>query len=108
MNHELLLGWWDTAARDLPWRRPDCTAWGVLVSEIMLQQTPVSRVEPIWHEWLARWPVPSAMAAASQGEVLRMWGKLGYPRSALRLHEPATAIARDHGAVVPSDVDTLE
>jgi A/G-specific adenine glycosylase len=108
MNHELLLGWWDTAARDLPWRRPSCTAWGVLVSEIMLQQTPVARVEPIWHEWLARWPVPSAMAAASQGEVLRMWGKLGYPRRALRLHEAATAIARDHGDVVPSDVETLE
>ncbi|MEU3651090.1 A/G-specific adenine glycosylase [Lentzea sp. NPDC034063] len=108
MNHELLLGWWDTTARDLPWRRPSCTAWGVLVSEIMLQQTPVSRVEPIWHEWLARWPVPSAMAASSQGEVLRMWGKLGYPRRAMRLHEAATAIARDHGDVVPSDIETLE
>ncbi|MEO6086260.1 MAG: A/G-specific adenine glycosylase, partial [Umezawaea sp.] len=86
LDTELVLDWFAETARDLPWRRPECTAWGVLVSEIMLQQTPVSRVEPIWHEWLARWPVPSAMAAASQGEVVRAWGKLGYPRRALRLH----------------------
>jgi A/G-specific adenine glycosylase len=79
----------------------------VLVSEIMLQQTPVARVEPIWHEWLARWPTPAALAAASQGDVLRAWGKLGYPRRALRLHAAATAIAADHDDVVPDDVDTL-
>ncbi|UQS27604.1 A/G-specific adenine glycosylase [Amycolatopsis thermalba] len=107
IDSELLIDWFDSCARDLPWRRPECTAWGVLVSEIMLQQTPVARVEPIWHEWLARWPVPSALAAASQGEVLRAWGKLGYPRRALRLHAAATAIATEHGDVVPSDVDTL-
>ncbi|HEY4024175.1 MAG TPA: helix-hairpin-helix domain-containing protein, partial [Pseudonocardiaceae bacterium] len=79
----------------------------VLVSEIMLQQTPVARVEPIWHDWLHRWPKPSALAAASQAEVLRAWGKLGYPRRALRLHAAATAIADDHNDLVPSDVDTL-
>jgi A/G-specific adenine glycosylase len=107
LDTELMLDWFAETARDLPWRRPECTAWGVLVSEIMLQQTPVARVEPIWHEWLARWPVPSAMAAASQGEVLRAWGKLGYPRRALRLHAAAAAIAAEHGDVVPSDVDTL-
>jgi A/G-specific adenine glycosylase len=107
LDTELMLDWFAETARDLPWRRPECTAWGVLVSEIMLQQTPVARVEPIWHEWLARWPVPSAMAKASQGEVLRAWGKLGYPRRALRLHAAAAAIAEEHGDVVPSDVDTL-
>ncbi len=107
MDDTALIDWFAASARDLPWRRPDCTAWGVLVSEIMLQQTPVARVEPIWHEWLARWPTPAALAAASQGEVLRAWGKLGYPRRALRLHEAATAIAAEHGDVVPSDVDTL-
>jgi A/G-specific adenine glycosylase len=107
IDTDALIDWFAANARDLPWRRPDCTAWGVLVSEIMLQQTPVARVEPIWHEWLARWPKPSAMAAASQGEVLRAWGKLGYPRRALRLHAAATAIATDHGDVVPDDVDTL-
>jgi A/G-specific adenine glycosylase len=73
----------------------------------MLQQTPVARVEPVWREWLARWPRPSTMAAASQGEVLRAWGKLGYPRRALRLHAAATAIAADHADQVPDHVDAL-
>lgn len=102
-----LVGWFDVNARDLPWRDPDCDGWGVLVSEIMLQQTPVARVEPIWHDWLARWPLPSALAAESQGEVVRAWGKLGYPRRALRLHAAAGVIAEEHDDVVPSDVDTL-
>jgi A/G-specific adenine glycosylase len=107
MHTEAVADWFTANARDLPWRRPECSAWGVLVSEIMLQQTPVARVEPVWHEWLARWPTPSAMAAASQADVLRAWGKLGYPRRVLRLHAAATAIAADHGDVVPADVDTL-
>ncbi|XVV04229.1 A/G-specific adenine glycosylase [Actinosynnema sp. CA-248983] len=107
LDAQTLIDWFADTARDLPWRRSDCTAWGVLVSEIMLQQTPVARVEPIWHEWLARWPKPSAMAEATQGEVLRAWGKLGYPRRALRLHAAAQAIAADHNDVVPDDVDTL-
>src|SRR5690606_15848870 len=77
------------------------------MSEVMLQQTPVARVAPIWKEWVERWPVPSAMAAASPAEVLRAWGRLGYPRRALRLHECAGVLARDHGDVVPSDVDVL-
>jgi A/G-specific adenine glycosylase len=104
----LVLDWYPAAARDLPWRRADTTPWGVLVSEFMLQQTPVARVEPVWTEWLARWPAPSAMAAASRAEVLRAWGKLGYPRRALRLHETAGVIASEHGDVVPSDVEALE
>jgi A/G-specific adenine glycosylase len=107
MDTDAVADWFSANARDLPWRRPECSAWGVLVSEIMLQQTPVARVEPIWHEWLARWPTPSAMAAASQADVLRAWGKLGYPRRALRLHAAAAAIAAEHGDVVPADVETL-
>jgi A/G-specific adenine glycosylase len=107
IDTESLLDWFTATARDLPWRRPECTAWGVLVSEIMLQQTPVSRVEPVWREWLARWPTPADFAAASHAEVLRAWGKLGYPRRALRLHAAATAIAEQHGNIVPSDVDIL-
>src|SRR5699024_9260106 len=94
-------------ARPLPWRAPGITGWGVLVSETMLQQTPVNRVRPIWEEWMQRWPAPSDLAAAPQAEVLRAWGKLGYPRRALRLHETAAAIADQHGDVVPADVDTL-
>lgn len=107
VDADVLLDWFAEHGRDLPWRDPDCTAWGVLVSEIMLQQTPVARVQPIWLEWMARWPVPSALAAETTGEVVRAWGKLGYPRRALRLHAAATVVAAEHGDVVPSDVDTL-
>ena len=102
-----LLRWYEHARRDLPWRRPGVTPWQILVSEFMLQQTPVARVEPIWLDWVARWPTPSATAAASAADVLRAWGKLGYPRRAKRLHECATAIAAEHGDVVPDDVETL-
>ena len=104
---EPLAAWFEVSARELPWREPGISGWGVLVSETMLQQTPVRRVEPIWQEWMRRWPRPSDLAAASQAEVLRAWGKLGYPRRALRLHQAAAAITVEHGDVVPSDVDTL-
>ncbi len=107
MDVHAVVDWFDANARDLAWRAPGTTGWGVLVSEIMLQQTPVARVEPIWLTWMARWPVPSALAAESQGEVVRAWGKLGYPRRALRLHAAAGVIAAEHGDVVPADVDTL-
>lgn len=102
-----LLAWYSHAQRDLPWRQPGVSAWQILVSEFMLQQTPVARVEPIWRGWVARWPTPSATAAASAADVLRAWGKLGYPRRAKRLHECALVIAAEHGDVVPDDVDTL-
>ncbi len=105
---EVIVDWFAGAARDLPWRRPGTDAWAVLVSEVMLQQTPVARVEPVWREWLDRWPAPSALAAASPAEVIRAWGKLGYPRRALRLREAAAAIAERHGDVVPSSVPELE
>ncbi|MCS3877454.1 A/G-specific adenine glycosylase [Gordonia amarae] len=102
-----LLGWFDVSKRDLPWREPGRSGWEILVSEIMLQQTPVARVLDPWSEWVRRWPVPSAMAAASPGDVLRAWGKLGYPRRALRLHACAQVLAAEHGDVVPDDVETL-
>ena len=102
-----LSGWYERAQRDLPWRRPGVTPWQILVSEFMLQQTPVARVEPTWLAWVARWPTPSATAAASAADVLRAWGKLGYPRWAKRLHECATVIAELFDDVVPSDVETL-
>ncbi|PEG43089.1 adenine glycosylase [Mycolicibacterium agri] len=107
INSSELLDWYDRSQRDLPWRRPGVTPWQVLVSEFMLQQTPVARVEPVWLDWVARWPTPSATAAASAADVLRAWGKLGYPRRAKRLHECAVVIATEHGDVVPSDVETL-
>jgi A/G-specific adenine glycosylase len=105
---DALVDWYDTAARDLPWRRPDVDPWAVLVSEVMLQQTPVARVEPVWRDWVERWPTPADLAAASPAEVIRAWGKLGYPRRALRLRETAVALVERHGGVVPADVATLE
>ncbi|SFP18900.1 A/G-specific DNA-adenine glycosylase [Geodermatophilus dictyosporus] len=105
---DTLVDWYDTAARDLPWRRPGVDPWAVLVSEVMLQQTPVARVEPVWHAWVARWPTPADLAAASPAEVIRAWGKLGYPRRALRLRETAVALVERHGGAVPADVAALE
>lgn len=104
---ELVLDWFVGAARDLPWRRPGTTPWAVLVSEVMLQQTPVNRVLPVWEAWLARWPTPAALAAEPSGEAVRAWGRLGYPRRALRLHQSATAVVERHGGEIPADLDAL-
>ncbi|MCR1783575.1 A/G-specific adenine glycosylase [Nocardioides carbamazepini] len=104
---EPILRWYDEHARDLPWRRPDASPWSVLVSEFMLQQTPVARVLPVHEVWLTRWPTPAALAAESSGEAVRAWGRLGYPRRALRLHAAATAITEQHGGEVPAAYDDL-
>lgn len=98
-----LLEWYARAARPLPWREPAATPWAVLVSEIMLQQTPVARVLPAYEQWLARWPSPTSLAAAAPGDAVRAWDRLGYPRRALRLHAAATAIVASHGGEVPAD-----
>ena len=102
-----VVAWFEEHARDLPWRAPDRTPWGVLVSEVMLQQTPVVRVEPAWRAWLARWPEPADLAAASPADVLRAWDRLGYPRRALRLQDCARAVVERHGGVVPDDEAAL-
>lgn len=107
MAFRKLLPWFDAHERDLPWRSPDTPAWGVLLSEVMSQQTPVARVAPIWQEWMRRWPTPRAFANAGADEVLRAWGSLGYPRRALRLHECARVVVDKHGGEVPADVDAL-
>jgi A/G-specific adenine glycosylase len=105
---QAIVDWYASAARDLPWRRTGIDAWAVLVSEVMLQQTPVARVEPVWRDWMERWPTPAALAAVAPADVIRAWGKLGYPRRALRLREAAGAILERHGGVVPEDVEALE
>jgi A/G-specific adenine glycosylase len=102
-----ILRWYESHARDLPWRRPDAGPWAVLVSEIMLQQTPVSRVLPAYEAWLARWPAPSALAAASPADAVRQWGRLGYPRRAIRLHATAQVITEQHGGEVPDSMSAL-
>lgn len=102
-----LLSWFTRAGRPLPWRAPDTSAWEILLCEVMSQQTPVARVEPVWREWLERWPGPAELAAASSGDVIRMWGKLGYPRRALRLQECARVVVDKYNGTVPTDVDDL-
>ncbi len=104
--HDAIIGWFDREARDLPWRR-DASPWAVMVSEFMLQQTPVSRVLPVYEAWIERWPTPTAMAKASTGDAVRAWGRLGYPRRALRLHAAATAMVADHGGEVPRSHEEL-
>jgi A/G-specific adenine glycosylase len=104
---ELVADWYEDDHRRLPWRAPGYPAWGILVSELMLQQTPVARVIPRLEFWLERWPTPADLAAEPPGEAVRAWDRLGYPRRALALHAAATVIAEQHGNVVPHEVDAL-
>lgn len=106
LRPEIVLAWYAGHARDLPWRRTR-DPWAILVSEVMLQQTPVVRVLPVYAEWLARWPAPADLAASSAGEAVRAWGRLGYPRRALRLHEAATVITSAYAGVVPASLENL-
>jgi len=105
--HEPVLTWYAENARDLPWRRRDRSPWGVFVSEIMAQQTPIARVLPAWQAWMQRWPTPSALAADAPGEAIRAWGRLGYPRRALRLHQAARVMVDRHAGAVPDCEESL-
>ena len=101
-----IVNWFKKNKRDLPWRTT--TPWGVMVSEYMLQQTPVNRVLPKWIEWMERWPTPADLAPATPAQVITAWGRLGYPRRALRLHAAAQIIAEDFNNEVPEDELTLQ
>src|SRR6476620_5320039 len=87
-----VLTWFAVNGRDLPWRHTR-DPYAILVSEVMLQQTQVSRVVPRWEEWLQRWPTVEALATASPADVIRAWQGLGYNRRALNLHRAARAVA---------------
>ncbi|HEY7325939.1 MAG TPA: A/G-specific adenine glycosylase [Streptosporangiaceae bacterium] len=100
--------WYAAHARDLPWRQPGATPWSILVSEVMLQQTPVSRVLPAHAAWLRRWPEPAALAAASPADAVRQWDRLGYPRRAIRLHQSSGLIADRYNGQVPSSAEQLQ
>ena len=104
---EPVLSWFDKACRPLPWRSPDVTPWGILVSEFMCQQTQVDRVIPRWHLWLDRWPSPADLAGADVADAIRLWDRLGYPRRAKWLHESAVMIRDEHGGQVPSATESL-
>ena len=101
-----IVNWFKKNKRDLPWRTT--SPWGVMVSEFMLQQTPVNRVLPVWVEWMLRWPTPADLAKATPAQVITAWGRLGYPRRALRLHATAQIIAEDFNNEVPADELTLQ
>jgi A/G-specific adenine glycosylase len=90
---EQLLSWFRENGRDLPWRRTR-DPYAILVSEVMLQQTQVSRVVPRYLEWLERWPDVHALAAASTADVIRAWQGLGYNRRAVNLHRAAQHVSR--------------
>lgn len=105
--HGPLVRWYDACRRDLPWRAAGIGPWGVLVSEFMLQQTPVRRVEPVWRAWLARWPTAADLATATPADAVRAWDRLGYPRRALRLLACAREITERHGGRVPSTLPGL-
>jgi len=105
--HQRVLHWYALEARSLPWREAGTSPWGILVSEFMLQQTPVVRVEPVWAAWISRWPSPAALADSASGEAIHAWGRLGYPRRALRLHAAAVAMVERHLAEVPRTYDQL-
>ena len=105
MFEKEIINWFKRNKRDLPWRKTD--AWGVLVSEFMLQQTPVNRVLPVYEEWMKRWPTADALSHATPAEVITAWGRLGYPRRALRLHECAKVITKELNGKIPQDEEEL-
>ena len=105
MKQELILDWFEENRRDLPWRKT--TPWGVMISEFMLQQTPVKRVLPKWEEWIARWPTPADLAASKRSDAIHAWGRLGYPRRATRLYESAQIIAMEYKNEVPRTIEDL-
>jgi A/G-specific adenine glycosylase len=104
---DLLAGWFADNARVLPWRGPHVSPYAVLVSEVMLQQTPVARVVPMYDTWMARWPTAADLAVAPTGEAVRMWGRLGYPRRALRLHAACVEVVERFGGEMPRTVPEL-
>ncbi|MGH9282103.1 MAG: A/G-specific adenine glycosylase [Acidimicrobiales bacterium] len=101
-----LLTWSGGSRRDLPWRRSR-DPWGILVSELMLQQTQVARVAPRWAAFLRRFPTPADCALAPVGDVVRAWAGLGYNRRAVNLHRLATVVVERHGGLLPGDLGAL-
>lgn len=108
LQPEVLMNWYAVAARDLPWRAKGVSPWAIMVSEVMLQQTPVARVLPVWRAWMARWADPAALADDSPADAVRAWGKLGYPRRAVRLHAAAQQVVGQFDGSVPASIEDLE
>src|SRR5258706_6473458 len=101
-----LLPWWREHGRDLPWRHTR-DPWAVLVSELMLQQTQVSRVLAKYDEFLDAYPTPAACASAPLADVIRRWSGLGYNRRAMSLHASACMIMQEFSGRVPDSLPAL-
>jgi A/G-specific adenine glycosylase len=102
-----LLRWFRRHGRDLPWRRTR-DPYHVIVSEFMLQQTQVSRVEAYYQRFLARYPTIEALASAPAGMVRESWDGLGYYRRAANLHRLAQEVVRNHAGLIPADPAELQ
>src|SRR5699024_7862888 len=96
-----------THGRPLPWREQNPGPWGILVVEVMSQQTPIARAVPVWEEWMEKWPTPEDLAAASPAAVIRAWGRMGYPRRALQLRDAAVMVSTDFHGEVPRTEEEL-
>lgn len=105
-RHNVALFWY-AHARDLPWRFGRTTPWGILVSEVMSQQTQMSRVVPYWLTWMQTWPDAQYLSKATTAEVITAWGRLGYPRRAVRLQECARVVATQYDNTLPRTYDEL-
>lgn len=103
---EMIFSWWKKNRRDLPWRRTH-DPYKILVSEVMLQQTQVSRVLPIYQQFINEFPDVYSLANASAADVLRQWKGMGYNRRALYLQKAAATIVNEYNGVFPSDVTLL-
>ncbi len=102
-----LRAWFRARGRQLVFRQR-ADPWGVLVSEVMAQQTQILRVEPAWVAFLAAFPTPAALAAAAPAAVLRAWAGMGYNRRALNLQRAAAVIVEQHGGTLPRTIPALE
>lgn len=100
--------WFESSARDLPWRLDTRDPYHALVSEFMLQQTQVSRVIEKYEPFIARFPTVESLASAHEDEVLALWAGLGYYRRARMLHACAKSIVDLHGGQVPQSIEDLE
>lgn len=101
-----ILGWYAANGRELAFRGT-VDPWAILVSEAMAQQTQAARAAEYWTRFLAEFPTVHALADATPAAVLRAWRGLGYNRRALALRAAAIAIVRDHGGLVPADLEAL-
>src|SRR4051795_12936090 len=103
---KLLLRWFRRHGRDLPWRRTR-DPYHIMVSEFMLQQTQVVRVEGFYHQFLARYPTLEDLASAPPATVRESWEGLGYYRRAANLHRLAQEVVQNQGGVIPSETEEL-